>query len=226
MCIRDSCDTNGGTLPHDISRIVIEVGKQVAVPLGIHVHNDVETAVAGSLSAIQAGAVQVQGTINGYGERCGNANLLSIIANLQLKMGIQCVQPEQMVRLTEVSRFVSEVVNIPLADNQPYVGNNAFTHKAGLHAAAVGKVERSYQHIDPPVVGNTNAVLISDLAGRGNVLFKLEQMGLQGALSDDQVRDLVSVVKERESQGFQYEVAEASFELLVLRQLPDYKPKF
>ena len=141
-------------------------------------------------------------------------------------MGIQCVQPEQMVRLTEVSRFVSEVVNIPLADNQPYVGNNAFTHKAGLHAAAVGKVERSYQHIDPPVVGNTNAVLISDLAGRGNVLFKLEQMGLQGALSDDQVRALVSVVKERESQGFQYEVAEASFELLVLRQLPDYKPKF
>ncbi len=220
------CDTNGGTLPHDISRIVIEVGKQVAAPLGIHVHNDVETAVAGSLAAIQAGAVQVQGTINGYGERCGNANLLSIIANLQLKMGVQCVQPEQMVRLTEVSRFVSEVVNIPLADNQPYVGNNAFTHKAGLHAAAVGKVERSYQHIDPPVVGNTNAVLISDLAGRGNVLFKLEQMGLQGALSDDQVRDLVSVVKERESQGFQYEVAEASFELLVLRQLPDYKPKF
>ena len=220
------CDTNGGTLPHAISRIVMEVGGHVTTPLGIHVHNDVETAVAGSLAAIQAGAVQVQGTINGYGERCGNANLLTIIANLQLKMGIRCVEPEQIAKMTEVSRFVSEVVNIPLADNQPYVGNNAFTHKAGLHAAAVGKVERSYQHIDPPIVGNTNAVLISDLAGRGNVLFKLEKMGLQGAFTDTQVRELVVTIKERESQGFQYEVAEASFELLVLRQLQDYQPKF
>ena len=157
------CDTNGGTLPHDISRIVIEVAEHVSVPLGIHVHNDVETAVAGSLAAIQAGAVQVQGTINGYGERCGNANLLSIIANLQLKMGVQCVQPEQIARMTEVSRFVSEVVNIPLADNQPYVGNNAFTHKAGLHAAAVGKVERSYQHIDPPVSYTHLTLPTSDL---------------------------------------------------------------
>lgn len=220
------CDTNGGTLPHDISRIVMEVGGHVATPLGIHVHNDVETAVAGSLAAIQAGAVQVQGTINGYGERCGNANLLTIIANLQLKMGIRCVEPEQIAKMTEVSRFVSEVVNIPMADNQPYVGKNAFTHKAGLHAAAVGKVERSYQHIDPPIVGNTNAVLISDLAGRGNVLFKLDQMGLHGALTDNQVRGLVSIIKERESQGFQYEVADASFELLVLRQLQGYQPKF
>ncbi len=220
------CDTNGGTLPHQVAEVVAQVRQQVATPLGIHAHNDADTAVASSLAAIQAGATQVQGTINGYGERCGNANLLSIIADLQLKMGVACVTPEQLARLTEVSRYVSEVVNIPPNTVEPYVGVNAFTHKAGLHASAVAKVEQSYQHIPPQVVGNATQVLVSELAGRGNIAFKLRELGLAGQVSPAQVRRLVEVVKERESRGFQYEVADASFELLARRLTPGYQPPF
>ena len=220
------CDTNGGALPHQVAETVLLVRQQVRVPLGIHAHNDADTAVANSLAAIQAGVTQVQGTVNGYGERCGNANLLSIIADLQLKMGIPCITPEQLASLTEVSRYVGEVVNIPPNTVQPYVGVNAFTHKAGLHASAVAKVEQSYQHIQPQVVGNATQVLVSELAGRGNVAFKLREMGLAGQAPPAVVRRLVEVVKERESLGFQYEVADASFELLARRLIPGYKPPF
>ncbi len=220
------CDTNGGALPHQVAEAVSLVMREVRVPLGIHAHNDADTAVANSLAAIQAGVTQVQGTVNGYGERCGNANLLSIIADLQLKMGIPCVTPEQLASLTEVSRYVGEVVNIPPNTVQPYVGVNAFTHKAGLHASAVAKVEQSYQHIQPQVVGNATQVLVSELAGRGNVAFKLRELGLADQATPAVVRRLVEVVKERESLGFQYEVADASFELLARRLMPGYTPPF
>ncbi|MFQ5860760.1 MAG: citramalate synthase [Dehalococcoidia bacterium] len=218
------CDTNGGTLPHEVREAVATVGRQVDVPLGIHAHNDAEVAVANTLVAVQAGAVHVQGTVNGYGERCGNANLLSVIANLKLKMGIDCVTEEQLRRLTEVSRFVSELVNMPPSAFQPYVGASAFSHKGGLHGSAVVKLEESYQHIPPERVGNSKQVLVSELAGRGNIQYRLKELGL--SLSREQIGRLVEFVKVQESKGYQYEGAEASFELLVRRSLPDYRAPF
>ncbi|MSQ12363.1 MAG: citramalate synthase [Dehalococcoidia bacterium] len=218
------CDTNGGMLPDDVFAIVKTVRDQADVPLGIHTHNDADTAVASSLAAVRAGATQVQGTINGYGERCGNANLLSIIANLQLKMGIPCVSDEQLRSLTEVAHLVSELVNLPPDRQQPYAGASAFAHKGGLHAAAVLKLPESYQHIQPELVGNTNNILVSELAGRGNIQHKLNELGLQ--LPPDEVRELVELVKQQEAQGYQYEDAEASFEVLVRRRQPRYQPPF
>ncbi|MBI2165623.1 MAG: citramalate synthase [Chloroflexi bacterium] len=218
------CDTNGGTLPHTVYEVVRKVGQEIHAPLGIHAHNDTDTAVASSLEAVRAGAVHVQGTINGYGERCGNANLLSVIANLKLKMGIDCLDQERLAQLTEVSYFVSEVVNMAPNSSQPYVGASAFAHKGGLHASAVAKLEESYQHIRPELVGNSKRVLVSELSGRSNVVWKLREMGLR--VSSEEVRRLVEVIKERESRGFQYEGAEASLELLVRRGLPDYLPPF
>ena len=182
-------------------------------------------AVAASISAIDAGVVQVQGTINGYGERCGNANLISLIANLKLKKNIDCISDTNIKKLTSVSRFVSEVANMPPPSNQAFVGTSAFTHKGGLHAAAVDKVEHSYQHIPPSVVGNTNRVLVSELSGRSNVLMKAEER-MNIKLSPDLARELVNVIKDKESRGFQYEGAEASFELIVRRAMPDYVPPF
>ncbi|MSP78229.1 MAG: citramalate synthase [Dehalococcoidia bacterium] len=218
------CDTNGGTLPHEITVIVTTVRKATGVPLGIHVHNDADTAVASSLAAVLAGVAQVQGCVNGYGERTGNANILSVLANLQIKMGIKCVTDEQLAQLTEVARFVSETVNLPLNPQMPYVGTSAFVHKGGLHASAVVKLAESYQHIKPELVGNSNRVLVSELAGRANVQYKLNEIGMK--LSGDQARELVEIVKQQESQGYQYEGAEASFELLVKRRLPGYIPPF
>ncbi len=218
------CDTNGGSLPHDIVSALAAVQAATSVPLGIHAHNDAEVAVANSIAAIQAGAVQVQGTINGYGERCGNANLLTIIANLKMKLGMDVVTEDQLASLTEVSHYVSEIINMPPNPYQPYVGGSAFVHKAGLHASAVAKVERSYQHISPEWVGNSKRVLVSELAGRSNVLQKLREMGIEAPA--DVVRDVVEEIKQRENDGFQYEGAEASFELLVRRVLPGYVRPF
>ena len=220
------CDTNGGVLPHEIGDIVRNVRGETSVALGIHTHNDADLAVGGALAAVQAGAVQVQGTINGYGERCGNANLLSVIANLKLKMGIECVSDEQLSSLTEVSRYVAEVANMPPVASQPYVGASAFAHKGGLHASAVAKVEHSYQHVPPQNLGNEKRVLISELSGRGNILWKVEELGLDVKLSQDQARELLEHIKLQESIGFQYEGAEASFELLVRRLSPDYVAPF
>lgn len=220
------CDTNGGTLPQQVSEVIPTITRHLSTALGIHAHNDADTAVATSLAAIQSGATQVQGTINGYGERCGNANLLSVIADLQLKMGLSCITEDQLARLTEVSRFVSEIVNIPSNDVQPYVGINAFTHKAGLHASAVAKVNLSYEHVPPGVVGNARQVLISEMAGRSNVAFKLRELGLDTQVTREQIPQLIQVIKERENQGFQYEIAEASFELLARRCIPGYTPPF
>ncbi|MBI4199696.1 MAG: citramalate synthase [Chloroflexi bacterium] len=220
------CDTNGGSLPSQVRDMVQRVGKEVSVPLGIHAHNDCDVAVAGSLAAVEAGAVQVQGTVNGYGERCGNANLLSVAANLKLKLGIPCLTEQQLARLTEVHRYVSEVVNLPPHAQQPYVGSSAFGHKAGLHGSAVAKLEDSYQHIKPLAVGNATRMLISELAGKGNITYKLKELGLGVAVSPSAVGTLVEEIKLKESQGFQYEGAEASFELLVRRTLAGYKPPF
>ena len=218
------CDTNGGTLPQEMAQIVERLVKEVPTEIGIHTHNDADVAVAGALSAIQAGAGLVQGTANGYGERCGNANIFSIIANLKMKMGIDCVSDDQLAQLTEAHRYISEVANIPSDEFQAFVGLNAFTHKAGLHASAVAKVKSSYEHIQPEAVGNANSVLVSELAGRSNVAFKLKELGLEIDLSPQQTRALLDEVKQKENNGFQYEDAEASFELLVRRSLEGYQP--
>ncbi len=220
------CDTNGGTLPVEVYETVKRVHQELDVPLGIHCHNDAEVAVANSIAAVQAGATQVQGTINGYGERCGNANLLSVIGNLKLKLGIECIADEQLQHLTEVHRFVSEMVNMPPNRYQAYVGESAFSHKGGLHAAAMAKDETSYQHIDPERVGNTKRVVISELSGRGNIAVKLEEHGLSAQVPQARVGELLQQLKELESRGFQYEGAEASFDLLVRRALPDYQAPF
>ncbi|MDA0987857.1 MAG: citramalate synthase [Chloroflexi bacterium] len=220
------CDTNGGMLTKEITDIVSLVRREVTTPLGIHCHSDADMAVANTLAAVTVGATQVQGTINGYGERCGNANLLSIIANLKVKMGISCVTDEQLAGLTEASHYVSEIVNIPPNGQQPYVGVSSFSHKGGLHVAAMAKVEESYQHIAPETVGNAKRVVISELSGRGNILHRLNELGLADMVSREQVVVLLDRLKLQESKGFQYEGAEASFELMVRRSLDGYRPPF
>ena len=220
------CDTNGGALPDEIAAIVADVRRHTDAALGIHTHNDADMAVAGAIAAVRAGCSQVQGTMNGYGERCGNANLVSVIANLKLKMGVDCISDTQLAALTETSRYVAEVANMPPLASQPYVGGSAFAHKGGLHAAAVSKVEHSYQHIPPQHIGNGNRVLVSDLSGRGNILWKAREMCPDVALSQTQARLLLERIKHLESQGFQYEGAEASFELLVRRMQDGYAPPF
>ena len=220
------CDTNGGAMPVDVFATVDTVRKAVDCSVGIHCHNDGDVAVANTIAAVQAGAAQVQGTINGYGERCGNANLLSVIANLKLKLGVDCVGDDQLSHLTEVSRFVAELANMPRNRYQPYVGESAFTHKGGLHASAVAKVESSYQHVAPEIVGNAKHIVVSELAGRSNIAVKLQEAGLSGALPKERVNDLLKLVKQREAEGFQYEGAEGSFRLLVERAMPEYRPPF
>ncbi len=218
------CDTNGGALPGEVA-IAVETAGRVGVPLGIHAHNDGELAVANTLVAVQSGVIQVQGTLNGYGERCGNANLCSIIPALKLKMGIDCVSDEQLARLTEVSHYVSELANLSPDPSLPYVGNSAFTHKAGQHISAVIKQEESYQHIDPDLVGNRSKVLVSELSGMSAITYKASELGLD-APGGEQARAVLEHIKTLENQGFQYEDAEASFELLLRRSQPEYKSPF
>ncbi len=220
------CDTNGGALPNEVVVAVEAAKRQTAVTLGIHAHNDSELAVANTLAAVSAGATQVQGTINGYGERCGNANLCSVIPNLKLKMGIDCVTKEQLAKLTEASRYVSEVANLAPDSFLPYVGSSAFGHKAGLHVSGLTKWSGSYQHIDPAQVGNKQRVLVSELSGRGSIIYKAKELGLDLPLRGKEAKNLLEQVKLLESRGFQYDHAEASFELLVHRAKPDYQPPF
>ena len=208
------CDTNGGVMPVEISEIVSHVKQTIKSDVGIHTHNDADLAVANSILAVEAGVSHVQGTVNGYGERCGNANLLTVAANLKIKKGIDCISDDNLNKITSVSRLIAEIANMAPPDNTAYVGASAFTHKGGLHASAVSKVEHSYQHIPPEVVGNSNKILISELSGRSNILMKTEEkLGVK--LTSDQAKKLLDLIKTRESQGFQYEGAEASFELLV-----------
>jgi 2-isopropylmalate synthase len=220
------CDTNGGAMPGDVEAAVGAVREEIDVPLGIHAHNDAELAVANSLAAVAAGATQVQGTINGYGERCGNANLCSIIPTLKLKIGIDCVSDQQLAMLNEVSHFVSEVANLAVDSHLPYVGASAFAHKGGQHVAAMMKWDESYHHINPRLVGNHWRTLISELSGKGNIIHKARERGLNVATEGEEARAVLKRVKDMESRGFQYEDAEASFDLLILRAQPGYLPPF
>jgi 2-isopropylmalate synthase len=222
------CDTNGGRLPSDIRagveamrRGLAELDRQVGV--GIHCHNDCELAVANTLEGVAAGAEMVQGTINGYGERCGNANLISVVANLVLKLGIDALDPDSLARSTDLSRTVAEIANLALPLQQPFVGYGAFAHKGGQHVAAVLKHKDAYQHIDPSLVGNEPHVLVSELSGRGNILAKAREFGLELDRDDPHTRWLVQHLKELEHQGYSYEAADASFEMLLRRLQPGYE---
>lgn len=221
------CDTRGGSLPQHIGRAVDAAqGAVPGVPLGIHCHNDGELAVANSLEAVERGCLQVQGTINGFGERCGNANLVSLIPTLQIKRGFHCVTAEQLASLADVSRFVYELANLEPNKRQPYVGQSAFAHKGGLHVAAVQKRRETYEHIDPALVGNVQRVLVSDLAGRSNLLYKAAQYGLDLQSDRPAVQRLLEQLKELERQGYAYEGAEASFELLMRSALDGDRKRF
>jgi 2-isopropylmalate synthase len=216
------CDTNGGTMPWEVEKIVREMKESIQHPFGIHTHNDSECAVVNALVAVREGAIQVQGTINGIGERCGNANLCSIIANLELKMGRQCLPEGGLHKLYDLSHVVAEVANVTPNDHLPYVGKSAFAHKGGVHVAAMRRSEQSYQHVAPERVGNKMRVVVSDLSGRANLLSKAEEHGV----AVDGGADVVGVlndVKELEARGFSFEAAEASVAMMLKRQQPGYK---
>ncbi len=220
------CDTNGGTLPTDLGRILDEVLPRLTVPVGIHCHNDAECAVANSVLAVEKGARQVQGTINGIGERCGNANLCSIIPNLKLKRGFDCVSDEQLATLKEVSRFVAELANMTPDKHQPYVGESAFAHKGGMHVSAIRRHSKTYEHVEPGRIGNRQRVLVSDLSGQSNVLSKAEEFGLDLSDRKPEVKQIVDRLKELEHQGYQFEGADASLELLMDQALNGQKHWF
>jgi 2-isopropylmalate synthase len=221
------CDTNGGSQPFDVAEVVSSLTRHIpGTHLGIHCHNDTEQAVANSLAAVRAGARQVQGTINGVGERCGNANLISIIPTLMLKLGFTTgIAPEKLPQLTTISRLLDDRLNRSPNPHAAYVGEAAFAHKGGLHVSAVARVKSAYEHIDPALVGNRTNILISDKAGRSNILAQLETLGLKVEASDPRVEELVALVKTREQDGFAYEGAEASF-ALVARRLLGEVPEF
>ena len=220
------CDTNGGTLPAEVAAATREVIARLKIPVGIHTHNDGELAVANSLAAIQAGAAHVQGTINGFGERCGNANLNAICANLRLKMGYDCLQADSLAQLTEVSRFVYELANVRPDTKQAYVGESAFAHKAGMHVDGVRKLAASFEHINPATVGNERHVLISELSGASNVLLKALEMGVELNKDAPEVRQIRDELEKMEKAGYEFEGAEASFRMLVKKVLRRHKPFF
>ena len=219
------CDTNGGSLPWEVAEYVRTVSQVFPnIKLGIHTHNDGELAVANSLAAVQMGATQVQGTINGYGERCGNANLCSIVPDLQLKMGYFCVPEENLSQLTRLSRTVAEIANLAPDDHLAYVGKSAFAHKGGIHVAAIRRNVDSYQHITPELVGNEMRILVSDLSGRGNLLSKAEEFGMN--VSHDETSRVLDEIKMLENEGFVFEGAEASIAVRMRRAQPDYRALF
>ena len=220
------CDTNGGTMPWEIKKIVTEVIREVNVPLGIHAHNDAEMAVANSLIAIEQGVIQVQGTINGIGERCGNASLSSIIPNLNLKMKHEAITPGRLRRLREVSHYVAEIANLVPNTHQPYVGDSAFAHKGGVHIDAVRKNPMTYEHIRPDAVGNRQRMLVSDHAGKSSLAGKAEEFHIKLRKDSPKTRELLATLKELENQGYQFEGAEGSFELLMRRVLGTHTPSF
>ncbi len=219
------CDTNGGSLPSKVFKIVAEVHAKIKHPLGIHTHNDCGVGIANAVSAVEAGVQHVQGTINGYGERCGNPDLIAIVANLQLKLGLTCLSPSKLKELTEVARFVSEVSNMSQAKNQPYVGQSAFAHKGGVHINAVMKNPETYEHIDPATVGNRRRFLVSELGGKTNIMLKAQELDIDLKKESPETRKILEKVQERENEGYQYEAAEASFELLI-KEVTGKKKKY
>jgi len=220
------CDTNGGSLPQLIREGVRTTRIRFQVPLGIHCHNDMNLGVANSVAAVEEGCLMVQGTVNGYGERCGNANLTSVLPVLQLKMKKVCLHPKQMKKLTELCHYVAEVVNKPIESNQPFTGSSAFAHKGGVHVNAVMKNAKTYEHIDPESVGNTRRFLISELSGRSNILEKAKSMGLPLEKDADETKKILEDIQQMEHDGYHFEAAEASFELIIKKALGKHKSFF
>lgn len=220
------CDTNGGTLTSDIKKIVEEVTLRSALPIGIHCHNDAGLAVANSIAAVEAGAEMIQGTINGYGERCGNADLIPLIANIACKLKLNCIPEAKIKELTKVSHFVSEISNMKQRSDQPFVGESAFAHKGGMHINAVMKTPLAYEHIDPAKVGNRRRFLVSELAGKTGILVRAKDLELDLRKDDPQTKKIHALIQKLESEGYHFEAAEASFELLMKRALKKYKKFF
>jgi len=220
------CDTNGGSMPDEVSAIMKQVKMLHQTALGIHTHNDCGLALANSLVAVQNGASVVQGTINGYGERCGNADLISVVGNLHFKLGASCVSEKSVRQLTELSRFVSEVANIPPQKQRPFVGKSAFAHKGGVHVSAVLKVPEAYEHISPEQVGNRRRILVSDLSGRSNIDFKSEEMGIKLGGNGYDSEKIVQEIKRLEDEGYQFDAAEGSLELLIKKVTGQFKEPF
>ncbi|MEK6646531.1 MAG: citramalate synthase [Candidatus Firestonebacteria bacterium] len=220
------CDTNGGVLPSELKKILETVKSKIKTNVGIHTHNDSDMAVANTIVAVEEGVNMVQGTINGYGERCGNANLCSIIPNIQFKLKIDCVPAEKLKKLTWISRYVSEIANQSPRENMPYVGNSAFAHKAGIHVDAVKKNPKAYEHIVPEIVGNHRRILISELSGASNVVYKALEYNIDLHKDTPQTREILAKLKEMEHAGYKYEGADASFELIIRKALKSHKKFF
>ncbi|MGE5197471.1 MAG: citramalate synthase [Deltaproteobacteria bacterium] len=220
------CDTNGGTLTSEVSLITAELRPKITVGLGIHCHNDAGLAVANSIAAVQAGSDMVQGTINGYGERCGNVDLIPVIANLKLKLGVDCIPDAKLKKMVHVSRFISEISNMRPKNDQPYVGDSAFAHKAGVHINAVMKNPRAYEHIEPELVGNRRRMLVSELGGKTGILLRARELDLDLNKEDPKTAKILALVQKLEKQGYHFEAAEASFELLMKRAFKKYKKFF
>jgi 2-isopropylmalate synthase len=220
------CDTNGGTLTSKLTQVINRVKGSVTAPLGIHTHNDSELAVANSLAAVECGAMQVQGTVNGYGERCGNANLCSVISVLELKMGYETIGRERLTSLSGLSRYVAELANLPHRADLPFVGRSAFAHKGGVHVSAVMRDPATYEHVDPETVGNGRRVLVSDLSGKSNVLYKAAEMGVDVSGARASLGSLIRRIKELENQGFEFEAAEGSFRLMLEEAVGHYREFF
>ena len=220
------CDTNGGTMPHETECIMKEVMPHLSNPVGIHTHDDCGLALANTLVAVRVGATLVQGTINGYGERCGNTDLISVIGSLHFKLGYHCMDPEKLAHLTEISRYVSEVANVPPLNQRPFVGNSAFAHKGGIHVSAIMKNPSAYEHMNPKNVGNRRRVLVSDLAGKSNIAYKAQEMGISLGDNGYDSRRIVDEIKNLEDQGFQFDAAEGSLELLMKKMTGQFREPF
>ncbi len=220
------CDTNGGTLTSEVTRIVQDIRPHIKVSLGIHCHNDADLAVANSIAAVEAGADIAQGTINGYGERCGNADLIPVIANLKLKLGINCISDERLKELTHVSHFISEISNMKQRSDQPYTGVSSFAHKGGVHINAVMKNPKTYEHIEPGLVGNHRRILVSELAGKTGILLRAKDLELDLRKEDPKTKKILKLIQSLEHQGYHFEAAEASFEVLMKKALKKYHKFF
>jgi 2-isopropylmalate synthase len=220
------CDTNGGSLVSEVQRITAAAGQHLSIPVGIHTHNDIGLGVANAIAAVEAGATEVQGTMNGYGERTGNCNLTSVIPILALKLGKRCVPPASLAKLKDLSQYVDEIANLRHDPRQPWVGATAFAHKGGMHVNAVQKVARSFEHIDPALVGNTRRVLVSDLAGRSNIIMKARELGFAVEADTPALKVILHRIKELEHDGYEFEAAEASLALLIRRALQDQPAPF
>ncbi len=220
------CDTNGGSITSTVFEVVEEVKKRTKTPLGMHAHNDSDMAVANSVTAVQAGCAQVQGTMNGYGERCGNANLVSIIGNVKLKLGVDCLSSMALKELTPVAHYIAEISNMKLEDNQPFVGNSAFAHKAGVHVNAIMKSSKSYEHVDPSSVGNRRKLLISELSGKSSILKKSQEIELGLDKEAPETKKILKLLQDMEHKGYHFEAAEASLEIFMKRAMKKFKDFF